>query len=102
MTIDTRFVAFLVWGVGTVLVWGIVLFRRYVSYRLHRDSRARRDLSSGFGLFLTALAAAGSIAFVLFGPAGSGLRGMMTAISLGAFFATGLVMATGGTREKSD
>lgn len=94
MTIDSRFLIFLVWGIGTVLVYSIVLRDRWRSWRLHHDRRARRDLLTSVGLFLTALAAAGSIAFVLFGPVGAGIRGLFVALSLGAFFATGLVMAT--------
>lgn len=92
--LDGRLIVLLVWGGGTVLAYGRVLLNRTRAYRLHRDSRARRDLASGIALFLTALCSGLSIAFVLFGPAGGGARAFAVAVALGAFFAAGIVMAS--------
>jgi hypothetical protein len=94
VTIDTRFVAFLVWGVGTVLVYGFVLFDRIQRWHHWRDARSLRSMLTAVGLFLTALGAGLSIGFALFGDNVTGIRGLLTATSLGAFFATGLIMAT--------
>lgn len=91
--VDTRVVFLLVWGGGCLFTYGTVLARRVRSWRVHHDTRARRDLMSGFALFLTAFAAAAAITFVLFGEAGTGIRGFFTAMALGAFVANGAVMA---------
>jgi hypothetical protein len=94
VTIDTRFLAFLVWGAGTVIVYGIVLYDRVKSWHYWRDERSLRSMLTAVGLFMTALGAGSATALVLFGESGSGIRGLFVAISLGAFFATGLIMAT--------
>jgi hypothetical protein len=94
MDIDTRLLAYLLWGVGTTLVYGIVLRGRYRAFRVRLDPRARRELMVAFGLFLTALMANLAILLVLFGTPGTGIRGFAVAVALGAFAATGLVMAT--------
>lgn len=92
--IDWRLIVLLVWGGGTVATYSRVLRRRYLAYRVHRDNRGRRDLLSAFGLFLTALTSALSIALVLFGSEGGSIRGLFVAISLGAFFAVGVILAS--------
>lgn len=83
-----------VWGGGTVAAYGSVLTRRVHAFRVHHDVRSRRELLAGFGLFMTALAAALAVVVVLFGEAGTGLRGWFSAIALGAFFGAGVVMAS--------
>jgi hypothetical protein len=90
--IDTRLLVFALWGIGTVIVYGDVLRGRYRAFRAHRDARGRRELYAAFALFLVAAASALSIFTVLFGPAGTGIRGLVVAISLGAFTAAGLVL----------
>lgn len=94
MLVDTRLAAYLVWGVGTLIVYSIVLVRRRRAYLLHHDARSRRDFIEGLALFMTSMASALAIAFVLFGEAGTGLRGLFAAIALGMFSTAGLVMAT--------
>ena len=98
--IDTRVLTLIIWGVGTVAIYGIVLAQRFMAYRHHRDPRSRRELLEGFALFLVALGAASAIGFVLFGDAGDTPRGIATAIALGAFTGAGWVMASEGTGEK--
>lgn len=95
MSVDTRFLAYCVWGIGTVLVYGMVLVRRRRLWKSRHDLRARRDLVAASSLFLTALFSSAAIFAVLFGQNGTGIRGFMAALALGAFFAAGLVMATG-------
>lgn len=92
--LDTRVAVLLLWGGGTVLVYAIVLGQRIASWRVHRDRRARRDVMSGFALFLTALGSGAAVAFVLFGDAGQGARGVATAVALGAFTGAGLVLVS--------
>jgi hypothetical protein len=58
------------------------------------DARSRREALEAFGLFLTAVGAAFAILIALFGEAGTGVRGFLTALALGAFVATGFIMAT--------
>lgn len=89
---DVRLVIYGIWGVGTVLVYGDVLRRRWRADRLHHDARSRRDLRSGIALFLTAFASFLAITFVLFGEAGTGIRGLFVSIALGAFLGAGWVM----------
>ncbi len=92
--VDGRLIVLALWGGGTVVAYGRVLYLRRESYRIHRDRRSRRDLMAAFGLFLTAVCSGLSIAFVLFGPAGSGPRGFIISVALGAFLAVGILMAT--------
>lgn len=99
--IDTRLLAYLIWGVGTLVVYSIVLWKRRRSYTRHRDARARRDVAEGIALWLVALAAAVAVTFVLFGEAGTGIRGWSAAVALGAFTACGAIMATERGQEDS-
>ena len=89
---DWRLVVLLVWGGGTIWAYGDVLINRFHVNRTHHDTRSRRELMSGISLFLTALASGIAIAFVLFGPGGTGVRAFAGALALGAFFGNGLVM----------
>lgn len=92
--LDLKLVVLFVWGGGTVASYGSVLVRRVRAFRIHRDIRSRRELLAGFGLFLTSLASCMAVVFVLFGEAGTGIRGWFSAIALGAYFGAGLVMAS--------
>jgi len=94
VNVDTRFLAYLIWGLGTLVVYGVVLFKRRHAYVQHNDARSRRDLIEAIALFIVAFGASLAITFVLFGEAGSGIRGWASAVALGAFSAAGLVMAT--------
>jgi hypothetical protein len=91
--LDTRLAAYLVWGVGTLMVYGWVLRRRYQVFRVRPDRRSRRELAAAIALFLVSLAASLAVTFVLFGETGTGIRGLMSAIALGAFTGAGVVMA---------
>ena len=99
--IDTRIVAFLLWGGGTVAIYSIVLAQRIRHWRRTRRDRrhqerieATRDVVAGFALWLVAFASGASTALVLFGTPGTGIRGLAIAIALGAFTGAGLVMAS--------
>lgn len=98
---EWRFLAFLVWGFGTVVVYTIVLLQERAQYRLHRDQRSRRDMLEAVGLFLTALGSALAIALVLFGEVGTSVRGFSIAIALGAFTGVGIVKVDSNLRRKS-
>lgn len=90
--IDTRLFTFMVWGIGTVLVYAAVLALVIRQWRAHKDARSRREVMSAGALFLTALGAGAAIALVIFGEAGTGPRSFAIAVSLGAFTGAGLVM----------
>jgi hypothetical protein len=99
--IDTRIAAFLLWGGGTVAIYTIVLVLRIRHWRRTRKDRrhqerieAARDVIAAFALWLVAFASGASVALVLFGTPGSGIRGLAVAIALGAFTGAGLVMAS--------
>lgn len=89
--LDTKLAAYVIWGVGTVLVYGIVLGRRRLAYLRKRTRRSRQDLLSALGLFVTSLCAFLAITAVFWSPAGQGARGFFVAVALGAFFAAGVV-----------
>ena len=91
--VDGRLLMLLLWGGGTVGAYGQVFWTRLVIWRHRRDSRARRDLLEAAGLLMTAAGSAASIAVLLMGPAGSGIRGVAVAMALGAFLAVGIFMA---------
>jgi hypothetical protein len=88
--VDLRVAFWVVWGVGTVLVYGALFARRYRIFRKHQEPRARRDLMEAFGLFLVSVAAALGITAALFGPTGQGWGRLMFAVSSGVFFVVGL------------
>lgn len=98
---DGRLIVLLIWGGGTVLAYGVVLSKRRFAFRLHHDRRSKRELLAGSALFLTALCSALAIVFVLFGQPGTGIRGLVTAIALGAFTGAGIVMASEDPTEDS-
>lgn len=93
--LDFRLLTYIIWGVGTTLIYGYVLVRRARSYRRRLDTRSRRELMTAVGLFMTAFAANIAILVVLFGrEAGQDARSFFVALSLGAFFAVGVNLAT--------
>ena len=102
MTDETRVIVLLVWGGGTVAMYGIVFLDRLRSWRAHHDRRSMRELLTSLGLFLTALAAGLSIALVLYSPAGSDLRHFFSAVSLGSFAAVGALMVGDILVERRD
>lgn len=99
---ETRVVLLLAWGGGTVSVYGFVLTDRVAAWHRHRDRRSLRELLTAFGLFLTALSAGLSVALVLYSPLGSDVHGFFTAVSLGAFFAVGMLMAGDAIADRRD
>lgn len=92
---DSRWVAFAVWGLGTVAVYGYVFLRRRHTWRIHRhDLRSTRDLIESGALLMVAVSACVAVFMVLFGEPGVGLRPFLTALALGSFTGAGVVMAT--------
>lgn len=89
----------LIWGGGSVAVWGQVLRHGLRSHRLHRDARSRRELLARFALFIVALGSALAVILAMFGESGSGLRSFATAVALGMFAAAGIVMAMESNRD---
>lgn len=98
--LDTRYVLFAIWGGGTVLAYGRVLYVRTRSYWLHRDIRARREVLAGLALFFAALCSMIAILAALFGTPGTGERQAIMSFALGAFLAAGIIMATERRKER--
>ena len=94
MDLDTRLIVLMLWGGGAVTTYALVLIGSWRRWRMHHDNRAGRDVMEDFGLFLTAIASAGAVFLVLFGTAGSGIRGFFIALALGSFVGVGFVKAT--------
>lgn len=94
MTVDDRVLPFLLWGLGTVALYGVNLGREVREWDIHRDLRGRRDAIVATCLFLCALASCLSVASLLFGSAGDPARRLLGAIALGAFTGVGIVMVT--------
>jgi len=93
VTLDTRWLAYLIWGVGTLVVYSIVLSKRWRANKIHHDRRSRRELEKAVALWVVALGAFISITLILFGEAGTGVRPLAVAICLGAFTMAGFIMA---------
>lgn len=91
---DTKFLAFVIWGIGCFALFSIDLWGAIHSHRAHRDDRSRRDVIEASALWIVAFASLVAIALVLFGPAGTGIRGFATAMALGGFFAYGVIKVT--------
>ena len=91
-----------VWGVGTPLVYGLLMRKRGMIYRIHRDRRALRPAIEAIGLFIVSLAAAVGVTVALFAP-GTGLARIFSAVACGAFFAVGvyaLMETPDGVRQR--
>ncbi len=91
IAIDSRWIAYAIWGVGTVVIYGTVARRGLRSWQAHRDERSRRELMERVARFLVALASLASLTLALFGEAGTGIRGLIIALALGAFTAAGAI-----------
>jgi len=100
--LDWRVIIGAIWGGGVVWVYGDVLRVRLTANRIHHDRRSRRDLRSGVALFITALGAGLATVFVIFGTAGSGIRGFMSAIALGAYLGAGWIMRSEAKAEANE
>jgi len=97
------FILFLVWGIGSVLIYGGVLIQRQSRYRMHQGDRrtsvrreARADRNTAIGLFLTAVGSLLATAFVIFGEPGQGPRVLAISLALGAFLGVGITMLLEG------
>jgi Na+/H+ antiporter NhaD/arsenite permease-like protein len=92
---DSRLIAFGIWGVGMIILYGFILARRSVAWRRKReDPRRRRDVIEASGLFLVALASAASVFSALFATDATGVRVTLSAVAAGALLAVGVVMAS--------
>ena len=91
INIDTRWLAYMIWGVGTVIVYGLVLRKGYRSFHAHRDGRSRRELIARTARFMVAVASAAGILFALYGEPGTGFRALVISLALGAFTAAGVI-----------
>ncbi len=89
--IDTRWIAYLIWGLGTVMVYGLVLRKGWRVWRVRRDRRAQRELMERIARFLVAVASLASLTLALWGEAGTGARGLVIALALGAYTAAGVI-----------
>lgn len=100
--LDTRWIAYILWGVGTVVVYGVVLYRRQGLYVRFPDRRSRRDLMEAVVLFIVALASFLAITMVLWGEPGTGIRGMLVAVALGAYTGAGVIMLSDQPGKDAD
>lgn len=96
---SSRVIFFGVWGIGTLLVYGIVIVYRWRIWRHHHDRRSFRDFLEGFALWLVAFGASAAVASVLMYPDASTIRGFLNSLALGAFFGAGVVMATDSVEQ---
>lgn len=91
---SSRLLFFGIWGVGTLVVYGIVIVYRWKIWRHHHDRRSLRDFLEGFALWLVAFGASAATAAVLLAPDVSTVRGFLNSLALGAFFGAGILMAS--------
>lgn len=82
------------WALGTLALYGIALRRTRSNWLLHHDRRAWRDLLGDLALFITALASTLAIVVVVIDPGALGIRGLLSALALGAFTGVGIVKVT--------
>lgn len=94
LTLDTRLLAYLVWGIGTTVVYAIVMDGSYRDYIVQRDKRSRRELFEDVGLFGTAICSNLAIVVVLFVEQGSDWSRFLVALALGAFSGVGVLKLT--------
>lgn len=88
---DTRIQTIIIWGGVCLYAYSRVFKRRLLTFRKRKDARSSRELMAALSQEIAAVAAALAIAFLVLGPAGSGLRGFFFAAFLGAFAAAGVV-----------
>ena len=97
---EPRWLVYILWGIGTTIVWGIVLADAYGQWKTRKDNRARRELLAVAALFITAAGSSAAIAMVLLGEPGSGPRQFTLALSLGMFTGAGVVLLSMRKGEK--
>jgi len=97
---EPRLLTLILWGGGVVFLFGFVLFRRLRAWGMYRDRAARREALEAVALFITAVAASGSIVAVLAIPEVTSIRSFLVALSLGAFVGVGIIMATEEPRPR--
>lgn len=105
-----RMIVYLLWAMGSVFVWGRVLWLEWEAYRAlptterrrapeERErlpavrAAARRELLSDASLFLVGVFAALSLVVLLVSPDVPGIRGFALALALGAFLGAGIFRA---------
>lgn len=91
---SSRVVFFGIWGLGVVVLYGIVIVCRFAIWRYRHDRRSFRDFLEGFALWLVAFGASAAVASAVLYPDVSTIRGFLNSLALGAFFGAGVVMAT--------
>lgn len=91
---SSRLIFFGIWGIGVVVVYGIVILLRWKIWRYHHDRRAFRDFLEAFALWLVAFGASAAVAAVVLYPEADTVRGFLNSLALGAFFGAGVVMLT--------
>lgn len=97
---SSRLVFFGIWGVGVIVIYGIVIVCRWQIWRHHHDKRSFRDFLEGFALWLVAFGASAAVASVILYPDASTIRGFLNSLALGAFFGAGVVMATDALEQR--
>ena len=98
--IDTRLVFYAVWGLGVFALGPVDLAYRWLEYVDFRDPRSRRDLLESFALWLVAALSSLAIALVFFGTSGTGLRGFVVTLALGAFLGVEIIKVTDRPHRK--
>ncbi len=91
---DWRLIVGIVWGGGTVLVYGRLLAHRWQVNRERHDRRSRRDVMAAVALFFTAVLAGIAAALFLADPRDRDGHAFAAALALGGFMAAGIVMTT--------
>ena len=86
---DPRYLFWAAYGVGLLVVYGLLLRRRLRHLRKHNDPRAFRDAMEGAGLFLVAVGLAFALSVALFSD-DQGMVGISLAIVGAAFLVVGL------------
>lgn len=94
MVDPVRFALFLLWGVGSSIVWLGVFHKSWVSWVTHRDRRSKREVLRDASLVVTAIGSTFFVLAVLFGEQGGTPRSIALAAALGAFLAAGIVALT--------
>ena len=92
MFFEPRWLIYVLWGIGTTIVWGVVLADAYGQWKVRQDNRAKRELLAIAALFMTAAGSSVAIAMVLLGEPGSAPRQFVLALSLGMFTGAGVVL----------
>lgn len=107
--IDSRTLIFLIWGLGTLVVYAIALGQGIVAWRIHRRDRrvaarreARREVIIRFAGFLAAFGAASAVFLVLLGEPGTGIRTFALTLALGGFLGLGIIWVTEGIPNRDE